>query len=72
MVNDDSFATKVAGQAVERLELADLHSLAQLRSVGVPRAVLLVCSSVGSIAWANRRKPLERALARSMVGGSGL
>lgn len=57
----------IGQQVVERLEQAGLHSLEQLRTLGVPHAVLMVCASVGSIAWANRRKPLERALARSLL-----
>jgi hypothetical protein len=54
----------IGPQVVQRLEGAGIHSLAQLREAGVPRAVMAVCSSVGSIGWANRRRPLERVLER--------
>jgi hypothetical protein len=54
---------------VERLESVGLHSLEALRQVGVVHAVLLVCASVGSIGWANRRRSLERALGRSLTAG---
>ena len=54
----------IGPQVVQRLEGAGIHSLAQLREAGVPRAVMAVCGSVGSIGWANRRRPLERVLER--------
>lgn len=54
---------------IERLERAGIHSLAQLREAGVGEAVLKVCATLGSIAWANRRRPLERVLSR--VGSEG-
>lgn len=57
----------IGPQVVQRLEGAGIHSLAQLRESGVPRAVMAVCSSVGSIGWANRRRPLERVLDRIAV-----
>jgi hypothetical protein len=54
---------------LDRLEREGIHSLAQLRETGVAQAVLAVCTSVGSIAFANRRRALERALARGLGGG---
>lgn len=47
---------------LERLEAAGILSLDSLRRVGVDRAVDLVCRQVGRPSWANRRKPLARAL----------
>jgi hypothetical protein len=58
----------IGPQVLQRLERAGIHSPAQSRETGVPRTVLLVCSSVGSIGWANRRRPLERALSRLKAG----
>lgn len=60
---------RIGPQVVERLEQAGYCSLERLREVGVQQVVLAICSTVGSVSWANRRRPLERALARS-VGGS--
>ena len=57
----------IGPQVLERLERAGVHSLAQLQHMGVLPAVLLICAAVGSIGWANRRRPLERALARFLM-----
>lgn len=47
---------------LERLEAAGFDSVAALRQAGVDRVVDLVCRQVGRSCWANRRKPLARAL----------
>lgn len=54
----------IGGSVVQRLEEAGFASLAQMRSAGVPEVVARVCLIVGDRAWHNRRRPLERALAR--------
>jgi hypothetical protein len=56
---------------VERLERAGIHSLAQLRRMGVARAVAAICASMGSGAWANRHRPLERVCAREFASSQG-
>ncbi|MDT7837013.1 hypothetical protein [Aquabacterium sp. OR-4] len=50
---------------VERLEQAGVHSLAQLAALGPAVVVRRICEGQGSLAWANRRRALERALLRS-------
>lgn len=60
----------IGPQVVERLEREGFHSIEQLQRGGVVMAVLAVCSTIGSIGWANRRRPLERALARLLEGRS--
>ena len=55
----------IGPQVVERLEQAGIDSLDRLRCVGVAGAVDAICAVVGSQAWANRRRAIERALGRS-------
>ncbi len=45
-----------------RLEACGYNSLERIREVGVPMVVEKVVSVVGSRAWGNRRRALERAL----------
>ncbi len=47
---------------IRRLEEAGIDSLQKLRSLGADRASELVCVHLGTQAWRNRRKPIERAL----------
>jgi hypothetical protein len=49
---------------IDRLELLGIDSFDKLRQVGVDAAVERVCQSLGSRAWANRRKPLALALSQ--------
>ena len=57
-------ATRGIGQGViDRIELAGVHSLRQLRDLGVDTVVDRICDGVGNFAWRNRRRALLRALA---------
>jgi hypothetical protein len=47
---------------IARLEAAGIHSLQALRSIGIRAVVDAVCAGLGSAAWSNRRRALERAL----------
>jgi hypothetical protein len=49
---------------IDRLELLGIDSFDKLRRIGVDAAVDRVCQSIGSSAWANRRKPLALALSQ--------
>jgi hypothetical protein len=48
---------------IERIECAGVHSLRQLRDVGVEALVERICNGHGNLAWRNRKRPLLRALA---------
>ena len=48
---------------VDRLEQAGVESLEMLRRIGAEAATARVCRLLGSSAWCNRRRALERALA---------
>lgn len=48
---------------IDRIECAGVHSLAQLRDLGVDVIVDQICNGVGSYAWRNRKRALIRALA---------
>ena len=50
---------------IARLEQAGYCSITQVVRVGVPVAVEDVCRLVGSAAWVNRRKALERAVRKA-------
>ena len=50
-----------------RLEQAGYCSISQVVLAGVPAAVEDVCRLVGSVAWGNRRKALERAVRKAGV-----
>lgn len=50
---------------VARLEQAGYCSITQVVLAGVPAAVEDVCRLVGSDAWVNRRKALERAVRKA-------
>lgn len=56
---------RIGQGVIDRLEQAGVHSLAQLAALGTAAVVLRICEDQGTIAWANRRKALERALLRS-------
>jgi len=57
-------ATRGIGQGVvERIEWAGVHSLRQLRELGVDTVVDRICDGVGNFAWRNRKRALLRALA---------
>lgn len=52
------------GQGViDRIECAGVHSLQQLRALGVDAMVERICDGVGNFAWRNRKRALLRALA---------
>lgn len=55
---------------VQRLEGAGIHSLAQIRAMGVPGAVQHVCQHLGTMAWANRQGALTKALAQVRWSGA--
>lgn len=55
----------IGARVIERMEEAGFHSLAQLRAAGCAQVVDVVCRRLGSIAWRNRLRPLERALVRA-------
>ncbi|MDE2145064.1 MAG: hypothetical protein KGJ24_00090 [Burkholderiales bacterium] len=59
---------RIGPLVLQRLEQAGLDSVSKLQALGVDAAVLMICDQLGSIAWANRRRPLRRAIA-VMVGG---
>ena len=54
---------------IQRLESAGIHSLAQIRALGVQGTVRHVCEQLGTMAWANRRGALDRALAHVLPPG---
>jgi hypothetical protein len=56
-------ATGIGPTVVQRLEEAGVDSLDKLRQVGVDRAVDRICSRIGSMGWATRRRALARVLA---------
>jgi hypothetical protein len=63
---------RLGSEVIDRLQSVGIHSLADLRAVGVDRAVDLVCHAVGSKAWRNRRAALHRAVSvYEVTGGSG-
>jgi hypothetical protein len=47
---------------IQRLEAAGFESLAALHRFGIASAVDLVCKQLGASGWANRRRPLTRAV----------
>ncbi len=52
----------IGPEVVRRLEEAGFHSLEAMRAIGVDRVIDTMCSHVGTGAWANRRRALQRAL----------
>lgn len=56
---------RIGQGVIERLEQVGVHSLAQLAALGPSAVVRRICEGQGTLAWANRRKALERALQRS-------
>lgn len=52
----------IGGGVIRRLEAAGFESLESLRRAGIDCIVQTVCGQVGSAAWANRRRAIERAL----------
>lgn len=56
-------ATRGIGEGViDRIEGAGVHSLRQLRDLGVDGVVERICDGVGNLAWRNRKRALLRAL----------
>ncbi|RVT51304.1 helix-hairpin-helix domain-containing protein [Rubrivivax albus] len=47
---------------IQRLEDAGIGSLDQLRLLGAEVVTEMICRHVGTTAWRNRRRPIERAL----------
>jgi hypothetical protein len=52
----------IGPEVVRRLEEAGFHSLDHMRAIGVDRVIETMCSYVGTRAWANRRRALQRVL----------
>lgn len=52
----------IGPRVLDRLEEAGIHSLQDLRRVGVAAAVEAVCERMGCRSWVNRRDALERLL----------
>lgn len=50
---------------ITRMEQAGYCSIRQVLAAGVPAVVEEVCRVVGTPAWANRRRSLERAMERA-------
>jgi hypothetical protein len=48
---------------IDRLEQVGIDSLERLKRIGVDSSVLLICERMGTVAWANRRRPLRKAFA---------
>lgn len=55
---------------IQRLESTGIHSLAQIRALGVQDTVRQVCQRLGNLAWANRRAALNKALAQVRLPGA--
>ena len=55
--------TGLGPTVIERIEAAGFVTLESLRLAGVDQVVGAVCARLGSTAWANRRRALQRALA---------
>jgi hypothetical protein len=53
----------IGGGVIDRIECAGVHSLRQLRDLGVDVVVERICDGVGNLAWRNRKRALLRALA---------
>lgn len=53
---------------VQRLEAAGIASMARLAELGADAAVAAVCGRLGTAAWGNRRRALERALRQATAG----
>jgi len=53
----------IGGGVIERIECAGVHSLQQLRQLGVDAIVDRICQGTGNFAWRNRKRALLRALA---------
>lgn len=49
-------------QCISRLEEVGIDSLQSLRRIGADRATALICTHLGTTAWRNRRRSIERAL----------
>lgn len=47
---------------IQRLEEAGIGSLQMLQSLGAAHVAEIICRQVGTTAWRNRRRPIERAL----------
>jgi hypothetical protein len=54
----------IGPKVIARLEAAGFHSLQALRVAGIRLVVDSVCAGLGSGAWSNRLRALERALER--------
>ncbi len=54
--------TGIGVEVVQRLEEAGFHSIESIRTLGVDHVIDTMCSRLGTMAWANRRRALRRAL----------
>ncbi len=62
----------IGQRVVQRLESAGIHSLDQLRRQGVESTVRRIAAVLGSAAWGNRQRALERALHRAVAAQPAL
>lgn len=63
-------STRGIGETVvHRLEAAGYGSLHALREAGAAQVTEVVLSQLGSTAWRNRRRAIERALAQAVGQG---
>jgi hypothetical protein len=53
----------IGDRVIKRLEEIGFSSIAQMKVAGAAQIVDAVCNRLGSAAWRNRRRSLERALA---------
>ena len=58
---------RIGPVVVRRLEDAGFDSITVLRQAGVAQVVGMISLQVGSVAWANRRRALEAAVATAVV-----
>jgi hypothetical protein len=58
----------IGERVIERLEEAGFCTIAQMKTVGAGQVVNAVCGLLGSTAWRNRTKSIERAIARATLG----
>jgi len=55
---------------IARIEATGIHSLEALQLAGVQSVVEMVCLGLGTVAWSNRSRALERALGRLESGST--
>lgn len=53
-------APRLGPVVLHRLEAIGVDSIAKLKALGPDTAVRIICEQMGTMAWANRRRPLRR------------